>query len=210
MKKTFEIQAGCYYLFESLASGKSCYFESEEEIKNFRSLFSRYLSECVEIHKMYLSSEGYQILLRVKSLRVLRMMYKKRCERRGVEVKKAYMDEVWRIVSEQMRIFHSVYVKSSNRIRGRKGVLVQSRFSRYYFDSKEEYEKYKEQMEERGEEIKGQIKEAYSVSNRWKLKVRWGIVRGFEWVESAKDVALKDYVVNKMLLMTRNTHSPPT
>ena len=198
MKKLIELECGGYYLFESLASGRSCYFESDIEGGLFRRLFRRYMEDYAHIHKMYLSSEGYQILLRLKGRESLERRYKKACKKKGVEVKKLNIEEPWRIISERMRVFGSVYVKAVNRIRGRKGVLVQERYGRYEFSEVEEFESYIEEME-RGKEVQGQDRAKYRVGIEWKSGVNWVLVRGSEWVESLMSVVFRDFVIDKML-----------
>ncbi len=201
MIQTYELKSGSYYLFESLSSGRSCYFESDEEVRIFRVLFRRYINDFCEIHKMYLSSEGYRIFLRVRGAGVLRKRYVERCDKKGKPVKKEYIEEEWRIVSEQMRIFHSVYVKSVNRIRGREGVLVQSRYRRYYFEDLAGFRVCEEEMD-RGKEIEGQVNRLYRVSKRWKTGVSWGVVRGKDFVEGLMDIGFQHYVIQKLINYT--------
>lgn len=208
MKKTHEMKSGGYYMIESIATARSCYFESEEEIERFRKLFRRYLSAFVEIHKMYLSSEGYQILLRMRGADSLRKIYIKQCEKRGKAIKISFIDEPWRIVSEQMRIFHSVYAKWVNGVRRRSGGLVKERYSRYYFDSYDEYCEYKS-LSDAGREIRGQKNGRYRVSNRWILLVRWGVIRSVGWVESLMNKAFQNYVVHNLVKSTFSIHKPP-
>jgi hypothetical protein len=197
---------GCYYLFESLASGRSCYYESEEEVQLFQKLFKRYMEKYVEIHKMYLSSEGYQILLRVRLKETVLRNYRKECEKEGKETKGEYIKEPWRIISEQMRKFKSLYVRAVNKIRRREGVLVKGRFMRYYFESKEVFDDYINKMDS-GERIRSQRNGKYGVSERWVRKVKWSFVRGKEWVEMLMDRAFQKLVVSKLILKTLKAHS---
>ena len=206
MRKIFKIQAGGYYLIESKATARNCYFENEEEIEVFRKLFKRYLGGYIEIHKMYFSSEGYQILRRVRGKGVLRKKYIKKCEKKGRVARNDYWEEPWRIVSEQIRIFHSVYAKWVNGERERCGGLVQERYGRYYFESREEFGQYIESME-RGSEIKGQRNKKYEVEESWKKGVRWGFLRGLEWVGSAVGAGFQNYVVYELIKNTLTSHS---
>lgn len=203
MQSTIKVESGGYYLFESLSSGRSCYYESEEEISFFKMLFRRYMNNYVEVHKMYLSSEGYQILLRIRGNEVIINNYVKKRKKRGKTVKKEFLEEPWRIVSEEMRQMMSLYVKGVNRMRGRKGVLVQSRYKRYYFEDVKEWEEYVKAMEA-GKEIEGQENERYRVSKRWIDVVRWGIIRGKEWVESAMDITFKNLVIPNLIESTKS------
>ncbi len=206
MKKIISLEPGGYYLFESLASGRSCYFKSDAEVKLFEVLFRRYVGTYIHIHKMYLSSEGYQILLKLKSKESILSRYRKSCERRDKAVKDKYIEEPWRIVSEQVRIFHSNYVKGVNVIRGRNGVLVQERYVRYVFDGEEELVRYIEEMDS-GKEINGQKDDRYRVEEERKKGVNWGVLRGVEWVERYMGRVFQDFVVSEFVNYTKLLHS---
>jgi len=208
MIETLELKPSSYYLFKSVASGRSCYFESEVEIDLFKKLFSRYLSKFVKVQRMYLSTEGYHILLRVRDRDTLLSNYCRSLEKVGKVAKPQFVKEVWRIVSERIRIFHSVFVKAVNALRGRMGVLVQNRYKRYYFESKEEWEDYFKKMEG-GEEIKSQRNGMYGVGLWWKKLVDWREVRGKKWVESTEHNEFHNYVVRKLINKTLSAHSPP-
>ncbi len=208
MQETKEIVPGGYYMFESLSSSRSCYFESSEEIRIFKVLLNRYLSDYLHIQKLYVSSEGYQILLRVKSKPVVIKNYQSEIERKGKEIKLIFIKEPWRIISERIRIFHSRYVKCVNKIRGRKGVLVQKRFTRYYFDSISEYMAYENEMET-GKEIEGQKEKRYRVEKAWIDRVNWAIFRGVDFVGGLCYKAFPDFVVRKLIISTFSSHIPP-
>jgi hypothetical protein len=208
MKKIHELECGGYYLLSSLATARSCYFENEDEILKFRLLFKRYLTYYINIHKVYMSSEGYEILIRVKSLEVVKRTYIEYCKKLNKEVKVEFIKEPWRIISEQMRIFGSVYAKWVNSERDRSGGLVKERYRRYYFESYEEFEMYKNEMRE-GSEIRSQRNKRYQVSTRWIRAINWSIIRGVERVEGLVDIDFKNYVVQKLIKSTFSLHSPP-
>ncbi len=188
-------------MLESLSSGNSCYFETDEEIKIFKQLALRYLAAYVHIHRLYVSSEGYHLLVEVKSQSVLRRNYTRRCNAKGKEINVLFYKETWRIVSEQIRILHSTFVKAANKCRDRKGVLVQKRYGRYYFESMEEFDGYIDCMD-RGAEIQGQKNNRYRVRVSWKLGIRWGIFRCKEWVLGLCVVDFRDYVVSNLIKNT--------
>lgn len=208
MKSTIELKESGYYVIESIASAKSCYFETDKEAQIFKTLLSRYLEKYVEIHKIYLSSEGYQVLLRVRMKETILRNYRKCCKRRNKVEKAMMLKEPWRIVSEQMRQFKSLYVKTVNKLRGRKGVLVQSRYRRYYFEQEEEYRLYEREMD-CGKEILSQENREYGVERRRIRKVNWGLIRGREWVESVTWWGFRNLVVSKLVRYTISKHSPP-
>ncbi len=204
----FELQCGGYYKIESLASSRNCYFEKEEEIEKCISLFKRYLSSYIDVHKMYFSSSGYQVLLRVKGKKSIISTYLASCEKRGKKLCQRFIDEPWRILSEQFRIFHSVYAKWVNKLRDRSGGLVKSRFGRYYFESVSEFSTYYEEMEQ-GKEIISQQNKRYRVSRRWKMGVRWWLYRGIGNVGGSIIKAFPSYVVSNLVIFTKSLHPSP-
>ncbi len=211
MKEIHQIECGCYYLIESLATARSCYFEDEKEVEIFRKLFKRYLGKYVHIGGMYLSSEGYQILIRVRTIQEVNRQYRAKMRGKKENPKIKYLESSWRIISEQMRIMGSVYAKWVNKKRVRNGGLVKQRYKRYYFESKAEYLEYKERMD-KGEEIQSQTNERYQVEGSWKVGVNWWIVRGVEWVRALIDKDFPDYVVSNLIDKTKLAHtcsSPP-
>ncbi len=209
MHQVIKIEAGGFYLFESKSCGRNCYFETENEIEIFKVLFRRYVEKWVYVHKLYLSSEGYQILLRAKGRKAIRDRFRNQNSGISRSREQLLLKEPWRILSEQIRKFHSLYVRAVNKMRGRKGVLVQSRYNRYCFESQEEYIQYENSMKS-GEEIKGQENERYRVSEKWKKGVRWGLMRSVKWVESASNNRFNKLVILILIEATYSAHfSPP-
>ncbi len=206
MEKLIEMQCGAYYMIESMATARSCYFESNEEIEKFRTLFARYLGGYVDIHKMYVSSEGYQILIRVRKLDQIMKKYNMMCRKKSKPINQKFKEEPWRIISEQMRIFGSVFAKWINANRDRSGGLVKARYGRYYFSSHEEFQRYCEKMES-CEQVRSQQNEKYQVSEHWIKRVKWVFFRGVEWVESLMNKPFKNDVVLKLIHSTKSHHS---
>jgi hypothetical protein len=208
MKETFTFLPNGYYLFESLADSRNCYFESKKEIEIFKKKLKRYLHGYVKIHKLYISKEGYQILLKIRSKPVLLKKYLNSCMKKVKDIRTQFLKEPWRIVSEQFRIFHSVYVKSVNKSRGREGVLVKHRFKKYYFEGVEEFQYYHEEMEIRKKDITNQSNRRYRVSKQWVDDVNWALVRGVKFVESFINKEFRNYVVSKLISHTLSSHHP--
>ncbi len=208
MKKVIEMYSGAYYKIESLATARNCYFENEEELLRCKAFMKRYLEKYVEFHKMYFSSAGYQILLKVRGADLVRNLYKKQCIKKGKIPRADFVKEPWRIISEQFRIFHSVYAKWLNKSRNRSGGVVKERYSRYYFESELEFQYYINGMENK-KEIFSQNNRKYRVSPRWKRAIRWSVVRGVEWVESLTDRAFRNDVVSNLISFTKILHSTP-
>ncbi len=206
MKRISTYEPGGYYVFESTSCGRNCYFENSKEIALFERLLKRYLSNYVLVHKLYTSSQGYHLVIKVRTEKTLLNHYINKIQSTGKAIVSKFKKEPWRIVSEQVRIFHSVYAKLVNKLRGRQGGLVQSRFKKYHFSSKEEFEKYVKQMD-KGKEVESQRNERYKVSMRWKEVVDWGYYRKKDWVEKYAGNGFPDLVVSKLISLTKNLHS---
>jgi hypothetical protein len=142
MKNTHKLKPGNFYLFESLSASNSIFFDTEQEISIFKRLLKNNLKKFVDIHKIFVDVNGYQILVRVKQRRTLKKNYIKDCEGKNKQIKAILLKEPWRIISEKMRIFKSIFVRTINKLRGREGVLVKHSYKKYYFDSREEYDSY--------------------------------------------------------------------
>ncbi len=208
MKCVHEFNCEGYYLFESKSSSRSAYFETEEEIREFKQLWIRYLGKFIETYKVYFSSEGYQILIKVRKKSVVNKEYVKMCKKRGKKERMLFKEESWRIISEQMRILHSVYARFVNRERGRKGVMVQIRYKRYIFEGEAEFRIYEREMDA-GKEIEGQEKRRYKLDGKWKTGVRWELVRGGMWVKGLMSRGFHYYVVSNLINYTKTLHSSP-
>lgn len=206
MIETTKLQSGGYYLFESLSSGLSCYFENEIEIQHFKIFLERYLGKYIRVHKLFFSSEGYQLLLKIRSRDCLIKRYLDDCERRGKMFNREFIEEPWRIISEQIRILHSTYVKKVNKLRCRKGVLVQQRYKRYYFSGEQELNEYMEEMQ-REKEIEAQSNVRYRVGKVWKEGVDWGRIRRKMFGEGSMAKRFQNHVVSKLVKWTVKAHS---
>lgn len=204
MRKVDKIKSNGFYLLESVASGRTCYFESEAEVKIFKSLFLRYMKDYVEIHHVNLSTEGYQILVKIREKRTLIKKYIQECESKGKTCKAIFLSEPWRIISEQVRKLLSIYARKANRIRGRKGVLVQKKYEKFIFDSIEELERYKSEKVE----IESQRRRKYRVGKKWKKLVDWVKVRARIWGGSFMNKGFHDLVLPKLINDTISYHSP--
>jgi hypothetical protein len=155
---------------------------------------------------MYLSSEGYQILISLKATNKIKQKYVINCKRKEKAIKSEYIEEPWRIISEQMRIFGSVYAKWVNKERDRSGGLVKERYNRYYFDSKAEFSEFVLEMD-KGKEVKSQRNVRYEVGLKWISGVNWLIVRGVGFVESLMSSTFQNYVVGNLVELTLLLHS---
>lgn len=132
MKRIKKMQAGCLYLFESLACSNTVYYEQLDDTKQFLVLANQYLKDYLYIHEYMLCKDGWVFVARLKSAKAIQKAYLKKRERNNKPPKS---QPVWLIVSEQMRLFLASYVTTYNERTGREGVLVKRPYRRYYFET---------------------------------------------------------------------------
>lgn len=205
MIKTEKFSCNSYYMFESLSSGRSSYFESGEEVKLFKKLFELHLSKHVELHRMYLFTEGYQLLVRTRHRSTILNNFRKKKAKQGKTVNIEYILEPWRVISEQMRIFMSSYVRQVNSMRGREGVLVKSRYNRYFFTDANDLNAY---VAERAiHDKKSQRIKRYRVGKKWRKLVNWEKLWQRKSGRCAVYRAFPDLILSKLIRSTFLHHS---
>ena len=136
MIKTKEVFAQGFYIFESRATANSNYIENISEAKLLMRLAKMYLKEYVNIKDYLINRHGWQMAVSLKTEATIRKAYDRKVEARfGSEHKQASQIEIWRIISEAVRLFISKYVQQINFRRKREGTLVKTSYERSYFSS---------------------------------------------------------------------------
>jgi len=169
-----QMQANQLYLIEGASVANSPFFESEADCKLFLSLTDRYLADYLFINCFQNSRDGWAMIITTKSVEAIRSAY----ENRRKQSKKCKEDcahhEIWRMLSDQIRIMLSTYVKATNENTGRTGGKVRGKYKRFVFESVEEAEAVKEELlklkYDQAQELKRYqpSKELYRVKNRQK------------------------------------------
>jgi len=169
-----QMQANQLYLIEGASVANSPFFESELDCKLFLSLADKYLANYLSINCFQNSRDGWAMIITTKSAEVIRTAY----ERRRKQSKKCNEDcahhEIWRMLSDQVRILLSTYVKATNGNTGRTGGKVRGKYKRFVFESVEEAEAVKEKLlklkYDQAQELKRYqpSKKLYRVKNRQK------------------------------------------
>ena len=132
MKKIKQTQANGFYIFHGEVAANSNFIETVNEAKQFLIYANFFLKDYLTIYEYVITRHEWHIVVKLKS--------KKEIFSREVidEGSQVGPQEIWRIVSERIRLFLSTYVKCINRMRGRTGTLVHSSYERYYFESLQE------------------------------------------------------------------------
>lgn len=144
MMKLKQMKSGGIYLLKGKASANSLFFENKKDMALFRSTANRYLSKYFKIMEYNLKPDGWQLVIRVRDERTIKTHYN--IFRKKSKSKKAGLTTLWRILSEMVRVWQSLYVRIFNKRKGRSGGLVGVSYERYVFQSSEEATKYIEKM----------------------------------------------------------------
>lgn len=141
------MEAGNLYLIRGASTANSPFFETEEDCGTFLQLAERFLKDYMTIGSFQNNRDGWAMIITTKSAREIKRAYYSRRElSTKCDVACAYT-EIWKMLSDQVRIFLSTYVKTTNFKSGRKGGKVRCRYERFVFESEEELEYYKAILE---------------------------------------------------------------
>lgn len=135
MKKTKKMKAGALYLFKSSACSNTVYFEELDHAKVFLDLAQQHFKGFLYIHEYMLTKDGWLILARLKSKKDILQAYTTKCKKYNNLPKEL---PIWKIISEQVRLFIANYVTKYNASTKREGGLVRRPYERYYFDTVQE------------------------------------------------------------------------
>lgn len=121
MIATKEIHSNGFYIFASQASANSNYIENLEEARQLLVYARYYLKSYIIIHDYVITRHGWQFAVTLNPISL--------DNSQEVEV------DLWKIISERIRLFISTYVRRVNFSRNRRGVLVRNNYTKYYFET---------------------------------------------------------------------------
>lgn len=150
MIKIKNIVAKGYYLFQGRASANSSFIEDLNEAKKFVILANFYFEGYLKIHDYLLTQDGWSFIVRINSVKSISKVVSLESEGELDE------SQIWRLVSERMRIFLSTFVKFTNKKQRRTGSKVHSSYERFMFETLPEAKAYVEKLR------KGMIKHCQS------------------------------------------------
>ena len=138
MKLIKEMHANNIYMIKGESSANAVFFENEKEARLFLNLVDLYLKDYVEVNRFQNTKDGWILVITLKSEEEIREAYRKRREASKKCKAECAFDEIWRIISDQIRILLSTYVRTTNSRNNREGGKVKSSYKRYYFEHLEE------------------------------------------------------------------------
>lgn len=158
MYQVKEMHQGEIYLIQGQSSANSLAFEDKAEIIKFQQMCNRILSPYFKLKEYLFTPDGWQLVVRVRSKETIIKHYKLGREKLGHET--TSIPDLWRILSEKIRILRSNYIVWSNKKEGRTGSKVSKSYERFIFESIDEARTYIKKM--RNNEIDlSQKKERY-------------------------------------------------
>ena len=147
MQKTKITKEGGLYLFQGKSSANSHFIEDAEEAKMFFKMANTYLDKYLKVMEFSLKDDGWQLLVRLRSKLTIINNYEKDRSKSKVAKGPGYT-EVWRIISERIRILRFQYVRWSNKKEGRTGTKVACNYERFIIDDENEARQIIENMRE--------------------------------------------------------------
>ncbi len=139
--------AGHVYLIRGASVANSPFFETEDDCKLFLQYADRFLKSYMTINLFQNNRDGWAMIISTKSSEEIRCAYKERRAKSKKCKATCRHTEVWRMLSDQVRILLSTYVKATNQKTGRKGGKVRCSYERFVFESAEEVQEVQVRME---------------------------------------------------------------
>lgn len=194
MKKTKKMFAECYYLLKGGSTARDLFFEDNQDIIDFRDQLESMLGCYIKVQKFHFYRDQWALAVKLNSKEEIIRQYKKDRDRSKKANRSNDYTEVWRIISERMRLFLSNYVRKTNFRKGRKGSKVDMTYERYCFTDVQELEaeitKWKARtVESRQEKKYRYLEKHYSVDEREKgirMMIFCGIEDGEEFCSKYK------------------------
>lgn len=126
------------YMIQGASVANSPFFETEADCKLFLRLADRFLSRYLKINSFQNNRDGWAMIITTRSISDITGAYLERRAKSDKCKKEFEFTEVWRMLSDQIRIFLSTFVKATNHQTRRVGAKVRCRYKRFVFESAEE------------------------------------------------------------------------
>ena len=207
-------------------SANSVFFENAKEARLFLNLVDHYLKAFVEVNRFQNTKDGWILIITLKSEGEIREAYRKRREASKKCKEEFCLDEVWRIISDQVRILLSTYVKTTNSRNNRNGGKVRSSYKRYYFEHIAEAIEEMKKMDEQEIDQSQANKRYHGAEGLFEMtekEVKESIYFGCKWLKKGlglrelgmKCLCLLDFLgdvllgrINKTLKVHKTTSTP--
>lgn len=146
MKKIKKMEADHLYMIRGASVSNSAFFEREDDCKLFLELADHYLGEYMSVTSFQNNRDGWVMMIVTKSAETIKSAYAARRAASKKCKEEFTFKEIWQMLSDQIRIFLSTYVKKTNSQTGRSGAKVRRRYERFVFENEAEAKKMSEQL----------------------------------------------------------------
>lgn len=171
------------YLIRGASTANSSFFEKLSDCKLFLALADRYLGRFLTINSFQNNRDGWAMIITTRSADEIKRAYLARRAKSKKCNKQFEFKEVWRMLSDQVRILLSTYVKMTNSETRRSGGKVRCRYQRFAFESAEEAERMKQLLET---EVYDQAQEVKRYRpSVWMSSIRARMIKTSVYVSSA-------------------------
>lgn len=213
MKKIKQIEANGFYIFRGEVAANGNFIESLDEAKQFLVYANYFLKDYVSVYEFIITRHEWHMIVKLKSKNKILAM------KQGEDIFQSEL-EVWRVVSERVRLFLSQYVRSVNRMRGRTGTLVHSSYERYYFDTLSQAKMVIQRIRDQTFRFYKRKKRYIGMKKHYKIpsklgagsiflcskEVREKVNKGRNLLENQCFQELRDLVLSKFVRSTKNLH----
>lgn len=163
MKNTKQVYASGLYVFSGSACGNSSFIETEDEAKIFMKYLNYFTKGYLSVYDFNINQYGWNLVVKLNSEKAI--LSKFILSRNSISEW-----EVWRIISERIRLCLSTYVRVVNKLRNRTGRLVHSNYERIYFENIEEAKDYIQKIRHQKKNNKQKNRKYLPIKNHYKIK----------------------------------------
>lgn len=209
------MQADQCYLIRGASTANSPFFERTRDCKLFLALADRFFADYLTISRFQNNKDGWVMIVITKSSQEIKAAYYARRALSNKCKKEHEYKEVWQMLSDQVRIFLSTYVKATNHRTGRKGGKVRCRFERFLFDTEEEALAFQEYLEQEYYEQAQPLKRYRPSKKLCRLRrqmVRTSIYMGcylLRTLEKAGELGMRCLDLDGLAKFIARQHTPP-
>ena len=178
MKKVKQIRPNEFYIFKGRSNANSCFIEKLIHAKQFLIYANYFLRGYLKIYDYIITKDGWAMIVKIKRKEMI------------LNSGQLEVEEIWRIVSERIRLFLSTFVRVTNNEKGRTGCLVHSGYERFYFERLGEAMEYIDKM--RNQQIKLYSKKKKYRSLKTHYRISSAVAKGSIFLCS-KDLRKKSF-----------------
>lgn len=216
-----KMQAGCYYVLQGKCSAGSNFIEKESHAKLFLYYLNEYLGKYIKLHDFLITKDGWTIEITIRSKTTILKYHQMYVDKKKSEENS--LSKVSEIVAEQFRKFLSIYVRVTNKLKGRTGALVHSVYKRYYFGTLAEAKTFTKtirkgliKLAQKKKKYQGR-KKYYEITKKQTKGSVFLVSRGMKKKKRVKKMGLKVFeymgigrlVALKLIENTFSTHNSP-